>query len=487
MNGPIGQFNYGSSTEGVNGLYGYNIQGGNVCTFPAGGGNSENCSPTGFHQLAVPPALNQNHTDINADMQGDNKEPYANTYSFGVAQALPSHTVMEVSYVGSASGNQLINGNNGRIYDANNTPFGAFWTPDPKTDQYWAIHPLSANCVDPCKAANTNDWRPLNNYGHVWLHTHAGHANYNSLQVSAQKQSGNLYVFSNFTFGKVLGTRDGSTSNGNGNGPVVNPFDLESNYGPLGYDHTKVFNLSFSYKLPKPIHNNWALGELINGWQLSNYTTYQDGAPYQTVSANMNMDYHQYKCVSASDPKCPAGSKAGDTVNTIITLPIPASAVGGNQTTDMSASTWYGTNQYQSGGPIPVLVCDPRKGLLKGQYFNPNCFAGPLPPTAASAGQLGQFVWPYIRTPHYFGSDLALFKAFRVNDSQRLEIRISATNWLNHPNAQFGIAGNADNQLVFNGVSTAQSLTYNSQSATTGIPQNKNGYRWMQFAAKYYF
>ena len=134
-----------------------------------------------------------------------------------------------------------------------------------------------------------------------------------------------------------------------------------------------------------------------------------------------------------------------------------------------------------------MLTCDPRKGLLKNQYFNPNCFAAPLPPTATSFGQNGQTVWPYIRNPHYFGSDLAMFKAFRVTDAQRVEIRVSATNWLNHPNAQFGLAGNSDNTLLFNGLSNASSLTYNTNTATTGIPQNKVGYRWMQFAAKYYF
>jgi hypothetical protein len=300
----------------------------------------------------------------------------------------------------------------------------------------------------------------------VWLQTHGGYANYNSLQVSAQKQSGNLYVFTNFTFGKVLGTRDGSTSNGNGNGSVVNPFSLDDNYGPLGYDHTKVFNLSFSYKLPKPIHNNWAMGQLINGWQISNYTTYQDGAPYQANSPNMNTNY-----VNKGQ---------------VFTQPMPATAIGGNTTTSISTNTWFGSNQYENGIQ-PLVVCDPRKGLLKGQYFNPNCFAAPLPPTATSFGQNGQSVWPYIRTPHYFGSDLALFKAFRVNDSQRVEIRISATNFLNHPNAQFGIAGNSDNQLTFQGVSSASHMVYNSQTATTGIPQNKNGYRWMQFAAKYFF
>ena len=146
------------------------------------------------------------------------------------------------------------------------------------------------------------------------------------MQVSAQKQSGNLYMFTNFTFGKVLGTRDGSTSNGNGNGSVVNPFNLDANYGPLGYDHTKTFNLSFSYKLPKPIHNNWALGELINGWQISNYTTYEDGSPYQSNSPNMNMNYQQYH-----DP-------SGATHNVNIYLPIPATAVGTGNVSDQTSA-----------------------------------------------------------------------------------------------------------------------------------------------------
>jgi len=145
-----------------------------------------------------------------------------------------------------------------------------------------------------------------------------------------------------------------------------------------------------------------------------------------------------------------------------------------------------GSNQYENGLQ-PVLVCDPRKNLKSGQQFNPNCFTAPLPPTATSYGQLGQTIWPYIRTPHYWGSDLAIFKAFRVTDSQRIEVRVSATNWLNHPNAAFGIAGTGDNSLLFNGVATASTAVFNTNTSTTGTPQNKNGYRWIQFAAKYYF
>ncbi len=486
MNGPLGSFDFNTSSgAGVNGFYGYNISGGSLCTSQSAPGV---CSAT--KQITLPTGVNQVHGNgIKADVLGDNKVPYADTYSFGIAQALPSHTVAEVSYVGSLSRNQLLNGANGHISDANPIAYGSFFKPDPLTGLYENLAPIAPSTLpsgDAWNGVSTNDYHPLKNYGDIWLQTHGGYANYNSLQVSAQKQSGNLYLFSNFTFGKVLGTRDGNTNNGNGNGSVVNPFDLGANYGPLGYDHTKVFNFSASYKLPKPIHSNFILGEIINGWQLSNYTTYEDGSPYQSNSPNMNMNYQQYH------------DSTGATINTPITIPTPANAtygidknsgqpvVVGNQTYAIGNNTWFGSSQYENGLQ-PLLVCDPRKGLKSGQYFNPNCFAAPLPPTATTFGQAGPVIWPYIRNPHYFGSDLAVFKAFRVTDAQRFELRISATNWLNHPNAQFGLAGNSDNSLLFNGLSTTSALTMNTNTGTTGTPQNKLGYRWMQFAAKYYF
>jgi hypothetical protein len=464
MSGPLGSFGFNTGSTGqVQGFYGYQIQDGVVY-------NQQdprlNTGATTF-ALVVPQGVNQVHVDgLKADKMGDDKVPYANTYSFGVAQALPSHTVLEISYVGSMSRNQWLNGANGHIEDANPVPWGAYFGADPIDGKFYNASPyIPGKTVN--SSMNHQHYHPLQNYGHIWLQTHGGHANYNSLQVSAQKQSGNLYLFSNFTFGKVLGTRDGSTSNGNGNGPTVDPFNLDANYGPLQYDHTKIFNFSASYKLPKPIHSNWLLGEIVNGWQLTTYTTYQDGAPYQATNQNMNVTYNS----------------SGQT----FTMPMPSNTVEGtNQTQQIGWTTWFGTDQSQQGLQ-PVLVCDPRKGLAKGQYFNPNCFVAPKPPTADSFGQMGQIVWPYIRTPHYFNSDAAVFKAFRITDAQRIELRISATNWLNHPNPAFGINGSGDNQLIFGGVSGDSALVHNQNAATTGTPGSKLGYRWMQFAAKYYF
>jgi hypothetical protein len=176
------------------------------------------------------------------------------------------------------------------------------------------------------------------------------------------------------------------------------------------------------------------------------------------------------------------GSAPGNTAadNQIFTTP------GGWTSEALNTNVWEGTNQPENGLQ-PVLTCDPRKGTKSGQYFNVGCFAAPIGPTATTYGQMGQIIWPYIRTPHYVASDLAVFKAFRVTDAQRVEVRISATNWLNHPNAIFGQNGNSDNQLLFYGASTGSGLVTNYNSQTTGVPSTKTGYRWMQFAAKYYF
>ena len=465
MTGPLGAYEFGSGSQ-TNGFYGYGVTGG---VLSQGVGAAPKV-------LSVPSGVNQTGpgVSVTADAYPDNKVPYASTWSFGVAQALPSHTVAQASYVGSQSHNQY-EGTAGGFNDINAVPYGAYFKPDPITHVLVNPSPVCPT-GQTCPTLTEQDYRPLQNYGDVTTLTHGGYANYNSLQVAAQKQSGNLFLFTNFTFGKVLGTRDGDTSNGNGNGTAVDQFTLANNYGPLAYDHTKVFNVSFSYKLPTFIHNNLLLGEAVNGWQVSGYTTYQDGAPYQAITANMNASYNTPPAPSTNPPAdgtCPA--------NQIFTMP------SGQTSCSVSTSTWFGTPHINN--LMPALTCDPRHfvKVYEGQKFNPACFAAPLPPTATTFGQQGPLIWPYVRTPGYFGSDLAVFKAFKVTESQRFEVRISATNWLNHPNGEFGESGDADNHLIFSGISTSSQWSTNTNAATTGAPAAKAGYRWMQFAGKYYF
>jgi hypothetical protein len=139
---------------------------------------------------------------------------------------------------------------------------------------------------------------------------------------------------------------------------------------------------------------------------------------------------------------------------------------------------------------VPVLTCDPRQGLTSGQYFNPSCFT---PPTVQ--GQNGTFVWPYIKGPAYFNSDLGVYKDFKITERQTLQFRVQAFNFLNHPLRDF-TKDNRDLTLSFicgtSSLCTPSALdpalsTANVNTALTGKPLYTVGRRVMEFAIKYTF
>jgi len=326
--------------------------------------------------------------------------------------------------------------------------------------------------------------------------THGSYANYNSLQMSWKKQSGAVSYMLNYTFSKVLGIRDGNTNQNGTNGSIVDPFNLGANYGPLAYDHTNIVNGTVVWNLPSPIHSNRFLGGAVNGWQLSNYTTYQSGSPLQADN-NLVFNFPSGLTVPlAGDPSLPDNS---------IALP------DGLRSNAVNAGAWYGTDQTGGGYPamLPALTCNPQNHA-KGQYFNPNCFTTP------AFGQLGSFNWPYIRSPAYFDSDLGIYKTFKITESKNVEFRIQATNFLNHPLAQFGLAGTSDESFNFTQNTPVQfsesgptcgnlglspdaknpnvcdytivgASPINTNKTMTGKPAFKTGSRILMFSAKFHF
>ena len=247
--------------------------------------------------------------------KGDNKTPLTMDWNVTISQALPWRSVFEVSYVANKSTERVdrrFERQAGRseqhqpgiVLPAGSEPWNTSSANYLMTqcNELLALQLEYSGCESAATfapvrtAANyqltsqTNDYRPLNELsGHVNQIYHGSYANYNSLQASWQKQSGPVTFLSNYTFGKVLGIRDGQTYNGPGNGTVVDPFSIRNNYGPLAYDHTHIFNSTFSWNLPKFIHGHRALEGAINGWQLSGYTTYQSGAAFQpNINGNLN-------------------------------------------------------------------------------------------------------------------------------------------------------------------------------------------------------
>ena len=474
-------------------------------------------------------------TGVQAILKGDDKTPRVADWNITVSQSLPWRSVFELSYVANKSTGQLLNGANDKIGDINAVRPGGYFGINPVTGANVSPGNLTcnngSNGVDPrnamdCLGSNfgtpnyqiyntafdvnaVQAYRPLTQYGDLYIISHGGYANYNSLQASWQKQSGPVTFLTNYTFSKVLGTRDGQTDNGAGNGRAVDPFNLKNNYGPLAYDHTHILNLSYVWNLPKFVHGSKILGGAVNGWQLSGWTTYQSGAPIQPNSGgNLNTGFAGGLTVPLQGSETLSGNLLPDNS---IRLP------NGLRSNAVNAGSWYGTDQT-GGGYVtiqPNLVCDPSKGLHSGQYFNPNCFTNP------AYGQIGTLQMPYMRYPAYFNSDLAVFKNFQINERQRLQFRLSATNWLNHPLPQFALAGNSDisinlqkntplaiadtetnvgggnvcGDLGLTVDGTTHTCTYNvvsmspsnTNASTTGKPNSKVGSRTITFTMKYYF
>jgi hypothetical protein len=530
-------FRYQFAINDVNGAF--NGASG-IFQFITPGTSPYNGSPsTGFQQIesfqgTEPSGTFQNGaTGIQVMDRGDNRTPYVMDWNVTVSQALPGRSIFELSYVANKSRNQLLNGNNDKVGDINGNIPGSYYGPVPGQltaggqPLYISTGALTCNnssgqnaldCSNPSPSdpsvtravnynftANNSTWynlyRPMTQYGDVYLVTHGGFANYNSLQASWQKQSGPITFLANYTFSKVLGTRDGQTDNGAGNGKLVDPFNLKNNYGPLAYDHTHILNLSYVWNMPKFIHGNRLTEGAINGWQLTGYTTYQAGAPIQpNWGGNLNLTANGLTYPTQGAPDLPDNT---------VTLP------NGLKSNQVNAATWFGTDQNGGGYTqiIPQVTCDPRKHG-SGEYFNPNCF------TLPALGRQGSLIMPYIRVPGYFDWDLGLFKSFQISERQKVQFRLSAINFLNHPNPQFGLAGNSDQRLDFtqqyavpiSGTAvgsqgnecaflnlsvdaTSGNCTYmatrisptNSNGLTTGKPKFKNGSRTLTFALKYYF
>ncbi len=371
-----------------------------------------------------------NGSTISPDDMNDSKMPYTWTFNLTVSQALPFRSVGEFSYVGSATRDMVYGTSNNKINDANILPLGTLFKPDPVSGVIPCVQGVS------CNNPNTNDYFPYSSYQDMYVMGHGSYSNYNSIQATWTRSVKPVVVVANYVFGKVLGTLDGVSSNGADNAGTVDGFGLSKNYGVEAYDHTQIFNLSYSLDLPKLTHNRVG-AQFIDGWTLSGWTGIQSGTPLEANAASFNVQW------------------PGNVSNEI----------------------YLGTN---ASTLMPNLTCDPRKGLSSGQYFNASCFAPPAP------GTQGTEMWPFIHGPSVINSDMSLFKTFQLTESKKIQFRLQAYIFLNHPNAAFEVANNGDLQLNFGTPAGTLSPT-NVNTQTNGTPLHTVGNRLVEFAVKFYF
>jgi hypothetical protein len=409
---------------------------------------ASNCTFTslsGLTSCAAAAAGARNTTTYAGLLPGDNKVPHTQTWNVMIDQRVPWNSIVEVQYQGNRSRDMLISANGaGGVAQANinYAPLGGYFKPDPVTGiTYFCQGPQTATCLKTGPPSGANpDFLPWG-YSGLYVFDHASYSNYNAFIVQWMKQAGPAVFNFNWTWGHTLGLRDGNNDNGQGAGASLDAFSLKDNYGSLAFDRRHIVNASYVFTLPKPIHHNPFLGQVVNGWQLAGDTQFQTGVPLQPLTGgNLNATY-------------PAG---------------------------ISNSSVLGTTAIQL---VPLLSCNPGKGLSSGQHFNPSCFVSPsiTPTTGPSVvSPNGPLIWPNITSPGFFNSDLGLYKNFKLGERVGMQFRITAFNFLNHPLPQFNLTD--DLRISFSTPGGG-----NTNPDVTGKPAYTIGNRTLELALKFTF
>ena len=379
----------------------------------------------------------------------DDKQPQVYTWNLAVDQRAPLKSYFEIAYVGNHSNDILDDGanQNTNLDDLNKLPVGALFGPDPITGVTVPIFAPpgvsgSNTTVGTLDAAHIDDYRPYPLYQHLYVPQHRLYSNYNGLQTAWTKQSGKVLYGVNYTYSKALGVLGGYN-----NGLPADPFNLRNDYLPETYDHTHIFNATYTYAPGTLVHERF-MGWAANNWEISGITTIQSGADLQST---YNPDF----------------------------------SIGGTIT---SAQGQIGVNnQNILGTPDvnlqPVLTCNPAIHTVSHQYVNGSCFALP-----STFGTNGDYRFPYIHGPAFTESDLTASKSFKFSDSSNMQFRFAAFNFLNHANSSF--TGSFPTQTTLNFTNTSPGATLansTNQNADFGIASLREGRRIVEMSLKLNF
>ena len=390
----------------------------------------------------------------------DYGQPLTYAYNLTIDQRLKWNILLDVAYVGSktsqlSDNSEGIEGSNfAALADKNKTPLGAFFKPDPVTG-ITSTNPenLGTNPNGTGGTPTGNKAADYHPYGYaygtasVYVNQSTSRTNYNGLQVALIKMTGKLGYNLNATWSKTLGTS-----------LQENPYDINLNYGPTQTDRPFVFNASYYYQSGRVHAFNGLVNQLLGGWTVSGISTWQAGGYIPAALGN-------------GVPNFGLGLSYTN-------LPTTAKAQG--ITTGIGSATYFGTDAPVP--IIPVLTCDPTANLAHYQRVKGNCFAAP------AIGHQGGQNFPYMSAGAYFNNDLAVYRSFQVHDTNQIQLRVSAFNWLNHPLP--GYSSLTPLTLAYNVDYSTKAITPNYNTSTFGIMDSKTAapyQRIIELNVKYFF
>ncbi len=185
--------------------------------------------------------------------------PYIDQWSLSIQREIVPNTRVEVAYVGNRA-NHLLG-----EYDLNQVP-------------------LNVRQANPTVEANA--LRPYPGYNVITTIAPAFRSNYNSLQISANRQVGSGLNFGvAYTWSKTLTNNptDRSTAS-------YNTYNFNADYGPASFSRSQILVINYVYDLPFYRSQQGLVGHVLGGWEVSGISVFEKGLPTTITQFNDPFD-----------------------------------------------------------------------------------------------------------------------------------------------------------------------------------------------------
>ena len=262
--------------------------------------------------------------------------------------------------------------------------------------------------------------------------TNNGQSSYHAATVVLRRAVQNGWGF-DFNYTMSHSIDNDSSSETSGGGAIQDAFDPNASRGPSDFDQRQtitadgVFELPFGRgKMLLPNANRW-LNAVVGGWMATTLVTFNSGTPVTLIASGVyNVNYE----------------------NSSYAMLLPGAA--------MPASHFGFDNNGQ-----PSMFANTSAV---------NSFVASYPGAVGTRG--------IIRGPHFFDSDVAFSKFFRIAERQRVQVRAEAFNIFNHVNF-----ANPSGTSIYSPTTFGEITSQVGATSTT----SSGGPRVFQFALRYEF
>jgi hypothetical protein len=194
------------------------------------------------------------------------RDPYVQSFFFGVQREILRGSTLEVNYVGTL-GRKLM-----RSEDFNRYSGDLLGHPNPVTGEN--ENDTGLNRINP-------------NEGALLFSENSVSSNYHALQIQFDRRYGaGLAIQANYTFAKSLDTRSthgagGSSSNREQEGFSTDVLNQRLDYGRSVFDARHRFTVNWLWDMRWfTASNSWFLRNILGGWQANGIVSLQSGQPF---------------------------------------------------------------------------------------------------------------------------------------------------------------------------------------------------------------